>query len=98
VISSSFNTVIDSFTKNGRLKLPETEVSPLKFLPYHFRGILQASYEHTSSQIMNSGSENNLFIATDDGFQAWDVIPSGQSAFINQQGVSDPHTREQLSM
>lgn len=98
VVRRSFEAVIDPFIKNGKLNLTETEVYPLKFVPYNFRGILQASSEHTSHQIMNRGSENNLFIATDDGFQAWDVIPSGQSAFINQQGVSDPHTKDQLSM
>jgi penicillin amidase len=98
VIRSSFNDVIEIFTRNGTLNLPETEVYPLKFSPYNFRGILQGSSEHTLNQIMNRGSENNLFIATDDGFQAWDVIPSGQSAFINQQSVSAPHTTDQLSM
>ncbi|MFT6899493.1 MAG: penicillin amidase, partial [Paraglaciecola sp.] len=98
VVRSSFNDVIGKFVKNGTLNLPETAVYPLKFSPYNFRGILQGSSEYTLNQIMNRGTENNLFIATNEGFQAWDVIPSGQSAFINQKGVSDPHSSDQLSM
>jgi len=98
VIKASFSQVIDTFTKDGQLVIADTKVFPLMFSPYNFRGVLQGSAEHKSGHIMNRGAENNLFVATKSGFQAWDVNPSGQSAFINQQGIPSPHVKDQLPM
>ena len=47
---------------------------------------------------MNRGSENNLFVATGKGINAWDVIPPGQSGRQSPSGERGPHTDDQMKL
>jgi len=70
---------------------------PMKWQPFNFRGVPQAANdEQQISSYMNRGSENNLFIATGEGFIAFDVIPPGQSGFIAPSGQLARHYADQL--
>lgn len=70
---------------------------PMKWQPFNFRGVPQAANDKQQvSSYMNRGSENNLFIATGEGFIAFDVIPPGQSGFIAPSGQLAPHYADQL--
>ncbi|GAA6151115.1 penicillin acylase family protein [Pseudoteredinibacter isoporae] len=67
--------------------------------PLNFRGVPQASQLQDISvpEYANRGSENNIFIANDEGFSAYDSIPPGQSGFVSIEGKESPHYRDQLS-
>lgn len=73
---------------------------PMEWQAVNFRGVPQASKRPVVSvpEYTNRGSENNLFIARDNGFEAYDSIPPGQSGFVSVDGVESPHYRDQLEM
>ncbi|MEQ8514067.1 MAG: penicillin acylase family protein [Chromatocurvus sp.] len=70
---------------------------PMRWRPYNFRGVPQASesVSFTLPAYMNRGSENNIFIARDDGIIAYDVNPPGQSGDRSAHGGSR-HTADQM--
>ncbi|MBB6520488.1 penicillin acylase family protein [Pseudoteredinibacter isoporae] len=72
----------------------------MEWQPVNFRGVPQAGQQARVSvpEYANRGSENNLFIARDDGFEAFDSIPPGQSGFVSIDGVESVHYRDQLDM
>ena len=73
---------------------------PMQWTPYNFRGVPQAreSAIYTLPSYMNRGSENNLFVATGKGIEAWDVVPPGQSGFQPPSGVTEPHADDQMQL
>jgi penicillin amidase len=76
------------------------QAHPMQWLPYNFRGVPQAREDNVASlpAYMNRGSENNLFVATGEGIVAQDVIPPGQSGFVNGAALADTHSRDQMSL
>ena len=74
--------------------------APMQWTPYNFRGVPQAreTAVYTVPGYMNRGSENNLFVATGKGINAWDVIPPGQSGRQSPSGERGPHTDDQMKL
>jgi penicillin amidase len=74
--------------------------APMQWTPYNFRGVPQAreTAVHTLPSYMNRGSENNLFVATGNGINAWDVIPPGQSGWQSPDGERGLHTDDQMKL
>lgn len=68
--------------------------------PYNFRGVPQASVNKLVKlpAYINRGSENNFFIARDGRFEAYDVIPPGQSGFVSKDGAESPHLFDQMKL
>ncbi len=81
--------------KNWTLK-----AAPMTWKPKNFRGVPQALDDAVVSipSYANRGSENNYFIARDGNLIGYDVIPPGQSGFVNQDGVKSPNNEDQLEM
>ena len=73
---------------------------PMVWKPYNFRGVPQSRPDagRELPAYMNRGSENNLFVADGQTIQAWDVIPPGQSGFIDPQGQSSEHSGDQMKL
>lgn len=73
---------------------------PMQWRPYNFRGVPQADESALVSHpsYMNRGSENNIFIATGEGFIGYDVIPPGQSGFTHPQGEKARHSTDQMHL
>lgn len=73
---------------------------PMQWTPFNFRGVPQAreTAVYTLPGYMNRGSENNLFVATGQGINAWDVIPPGQSGFATPEGERVPETGNQMKL
>jgi len=71
----------------------------MRWQRYNFRGVPQAleGTEIAVGAYMNRGSENNLFIARDGSFRAFDVIPPGQSGTRTATGTS-PHYSDQMPL
>ncbi len=78
----------------------QLSAAPMVWRPVNFRGVPQAApeAETTLPGYMNRGTENNLFIARGDHFEAYDVIPPGQSGHINGDGSVAEHYSDQLEM
>lgn len=78
----------------------QLSASPMVWRPVNFRGVPQAApeAETTLPGYMNRGTENNLFIARGDHFEAYDVIPPGQSGQINSDGSFADHYSDQMAM
>ena len=78
----------------------QLSASPMVWRPVNFRGVPQAApeAETTLPGYMNRGTENNLFIARGDHFEAYDVIPPGQSGQINSDGSFADHYNDQMAM
>ncbi len=76
------------------------KAAPMTWKPKNFRGVPQAldNAAVSVSSYANRGSENNYFIARDGNLIGYDVIPPGQSGFVNQQGVKSPNNDDQLDM
>ncbi|EED35844.1 penicillin G acylase [Luminiphilus syltensis NOR5-1B] len=72
----------------------------MRWLPANFRGVPQASESNSvaAPQYQNRGSENNVFIATGDGFRGFDVIPPGQGGHLLPSGQPAPHYDDQLEL
>jgi penicillin amidase len=101
VLRETFRTAIASLLAEHGEDMTSWSVAahPMRWSPYNFRGVPQADEdaEVTLTGYMNRGSENNLFIAKDDGFIAYDVIPPGQSGTVTETGESQ-HYRDQMSL
>ena len=76
------------------------QAQPMAWKPYNFRGVPQASESrsYTLPGYQNRGSENNLFVATGKGIEARDVVPPGQSGFVDSSGKLSAHAGDQLSL
>ncbi len=106
ILRSSFIAALKQLQQMQGQDLAQWRIAaqPLQWKPYNFRGVPQALETQQSAQIMqlpaymNRGSENNLFIADESGFTAYDVIPPGQSGFIQPNGKPSKHTDDQLGM
>ena len=74
--------------------------SPFVFRVSNFRGVPQAlpSSEQRLPVIQNRGSENNIFIARNGALAGSDVVPPGQSGFIDPQGNRSAHFDDQLKL
>lgn len=102
LLASTFGEAVaklaDEFGSNtGNWRL---SAAPMVWRPVNFRGVPQAAPE-AETQLpgyMNRGTENNLFIARGDHFEAYDVIPPGQSGQIGQDGEFNPHYSDQMSL
>ncbi len=102
VIRQSFTAALDKLgTQLGNdVSAWRLKAAPMQWQPYNFRGVPQAqnSAAVTLPAYMNRGSENNLFVATGDSIEAWDVIPPGQSGFQTKSGDRDANSINQLEM
>ena len=102
VLQRSFREAVKRLMQQQGLTVSAWKVpSPtMEWLGVNFRGVPQAAKRPTVDipEYANRGSENNLFIARGDRFEAYDSIPPGQSGFVSAAGEEDPHYRDQLEM
>ncbi len=102
ILRHSFQKSVKKLTEEQGFAPTDWKI-PAPVMQWHgvnFRGVPQASKRPVVSipEYANRGSENNLFIARDGGFEAYDSIPPGQSGFVDVTGKESPHYRDQLSM
>ena len=76
------------------------EVPATRFKHVNFLNIPQAlpSSARDDMPAMNRGTENNMTIFKADGVQGFEVVPPGQSGFINPQGEKAKHFNDQYLM
>lgn len=102
VLAESFKAAVATLAaeQGSAVSAWQKPAYPLQWKPYNFRGVPQADDSLAVSHpfYMNRGSENNIFVAGDDGFTAYDVIPPGQSGFISPQKEKAAHTSDQMSL
>ncbi|WP_299770162.1 penicillin acylase family protein [uncultured Pseudoteredinibacter sp.] len=102
VLQRSFREAVKRLMQQQGLTVSAWKIpSPtMEWLGVNFRGVPQAAKRPVVEipEYANRGSENNLFIARGDRFEAYDSIPPGQSGFVNTAGEEDPHYRDQLEM
>ena len=81
--------------RRGKLK-----AAPMVWKPNNFRGVPQALEAATFSvdAYLNRGSENNYFVAKDGNITGYDVVPPGQSGFVNQAGEPSKHHADQMEL
>ena len=101
-VRQSFQKSIKALTKEQGFTPSAWKIAApvMQWQGVNFRGVPQASErpEVSIPEYANRGSENNLFIARNEGFEAYDSIPPGQSGFVDLNGKESPHFRDQLSM
>ena len=75
-------------------------VGVIRFSHKNFRGIPQTLPEReTDTAIaMNRGTEDNMTVFSADGVRSYEVVPPGQSGFINPQGEVGPTNDDQLEL
>lgn len=103
VLSSSFQAAVSQLldSQGAKVSAWRLPAHPMQWQPYNFRGVPQADKATLISHpfYMNRGSENNIFIAENNGnLTGYDVIPPGQSGFVDPRGVPSAHTANQMSM
>lgn len=102
VLRGSFVSALESLAEEQGDDLSQWVLAahPMQWQPYNFRGVPQASESRVLSLpgYMNRGSENNLFVATGKGIEARDVVPPGQSGFVNGAGQASPHAADQMPL
>jgi len=105
----SAQVLTDVFTKTVNTLLAEHGVdistwklkaAPMTWKPKNFRGVPQALDAAAVSvdSYLNRGSESNYFVAKDGNIVGYDVVPPGQSGFVNQAGVPSKHHTDQMEM
>jgi penicillin amidase len=106
VLRSSFEAALAQLQSQQGSVLSQWQLAayPMQWSRYNFRGVPQAlepASPEAAVQLpayQNRGSENNLFIARDNGFTAFDVIPPGQSGFVKPNGTAAENSSDQLAM
>lgn len=75
-------------------------VARLRFSTSNFFGVPQALDVEAAEThvVMNRGTENNMVVFGPAGVKAWDVLGSGQSGFIDMQGMRSQHYSDQLDL
>ena len=81
--------------KKWKLKQPST-----RFGFKNFMGVPQALPSEQNEHLpdMNRGTENNMTVFSKGKVLGYEVVPPGQSGFINPNGVKAPHYEDQLTI
>ena len=86
IMKKSFDDAINGIVGEFGEDMSQWSLPAAKMVwrPYNFRGVPQASTDRqvSLSAYMNRGSENNLFIARNGQFRAYDVNPPGNNGFV----------------
>jgi len=102
VLSETFTAAVNQLAEQFGSDHTSWQLSaaPMLWRPVNFRGVPQAAPEAETSLpgYMNRGTENNLFIARGDHFEAYDVIPPGQSGHSDANGEANPHSDDQMAL
>lgn len=102
VLSQSFAESVEALSRDYGTDMAKWSIAPapMTWKPYNFRGVPQASEDSivSLSAYMNRGSENNFFISRDGKFEAYDVIPPGQSGFVAADGTASVHSQDQMQL
>jgi len=102
VLKQTFDATIKQLISEHGDELNEWSLPAAEMVwkPYNFRGVPQASTNRTIKlpAYMNRGSENNFFIARDGRFEAYDVVPPGQSGFISKDDAESQYVSDQMKL
>lgn len=101
VVRQSFSKAVAKLEKEQgkKIELWSLNALPMVWQPFNFRGVPQAgASKQKVSSYMNRGSENNLFLATGTGFEAFDVIAPGQSGFVDPEGKQAASYDDQMDL
>ena len=102
VLSDVFVDTINSLVAEHGTDLSawKLKAAPMVWKPNNFRGVPQALDAATFrvDAYLNRGSENNYFVAKDGNITGYDVVPPGQSGFVNQAGEPSKHHADQMEM
>jgi len=97
-LEKSITKLTDKFgpdVKKWQLPVPATQFSHINFL-----GVPQALAASARNDLpaMNRGTENNMTILKSEGSIGYEIVPPGQSGFINPKGVKAKHFDDQYLM
>ena len=101
VFVESLEETIDHLTKKYGTSDMEKWLKKNKkgyFLPSHLAGAPTSLVDPITVKYMDRGSENHIVDCTWPTVTAEDIVPPGQSGFINKDGVKDKHFDDQLDM
>jgi len=102
VLAETFSEAVNELSERWGSNHNNWQLSaaPMVWRPINFRGVPQAAPEMQTSLpgYMNRGTENNLFIARGDHFEAYDVIPPGQSGYLSMNGNTSEHSNDQMEL
>lgn len=102
ILASSFQSAVRELidSKGAKVSAWRLPAHPMQWRPYNFRGVPQADKATLISHpfYMNRGSENNIFIAENNGLTGYDVIPPGQSGFVDQRNGRSAQAADQMPM
>ena len=73
-------------------------VNMLRFGTTNVFGIPQSLLSVKDVLYMNRGTQNHVVILGKDRVRGWNVVPPGQSGFVNLQNKTSPHYQDQLDL